>query len=273
VGKTQLALETIYRRQAQPQTAYDLLWWLRADTVVNLAADMAALAVAVGAMPPDNSDQQAALNAARQWLAHTDKRWLLLVDNADDLPPRTLNGYLPTMGNGQMLITSRNPNWGGLVGGEAVLRLDTFTREEAIRFLLVRLPVRSSGFSRVDPAKAFTTNEYEEAAALAKLLGDFPLAMKHAAAYMETREVTCAAYRQLYESKRGELWQRATPPDRYHATITTTWEMAFERVKSTAGAMELLNLCCFLASEGIPLDLMRNQTSEVSETSEVLQSR
>lgn len=69
VGKTQLAVEYIYRQmadrqQADAQTAYDLVWWLRADTVVNLAADMAALAVAVGAISPENPDQQAALNAA-----------------------------------------------------------------------------------------------------------------------------------------------------------------------------------------------------------------
>lgn len=157
VGKTQLAVEYIYRQQENPQTAYDLVWWLRADTVVNLAADMAALAAAVGSIGPDNPDQQAALNAARRWLAQTDKRWLLLVDNADDLPPRTLNPYLPDGGKGHILITSRNPNWGGLVGPEAILSLDTFTRAESLAFLHTR--VRSNRFSGPKGDKSPTTNK------------------------------------------------------------------------------------------------------------------
>lgn len=273
VGKTQLAVEYIYRQQADAQTAYDLVWWLRADTVVNLAADMAALAVAVGAMSPEDPDQQAALNAARRWLAQTARRWLLLVDNADDLPPRALSPYLPAAGQGHILITSRYPHWGGLVGQDRILPLDTFTRPESLAFLQTRLPVRSRRFIAFDGNKLPTTNENEEEEAemdrLADLLGDFPLALEHAVAYMETRQMDCAAYRQLYERQRQELWRRATPPDRYHATITTTWQMAFEQIQKTPGAVDLLNLCCFLAPEEIPLDLIRNQTSEVSETSEV----
>ncbi|GIK59103.1 MAG: hypothetical protein BroJett015_47660 [Chloroflexota bacterium] len=266
VGKTQLAMEYIYRQQADPQTAYDLVWWLRADTVVNLAADMAALAVAVGAMSAENPDQQAALNAARRWLAQTDKRWLLLADNADDLPPRALNHYLPTGGKGHILITSRNPNWGGLVGQDAILPLDTFTRAEAIRFL----QVRSRQFIAIfEGDKSPPTNREEEAeiGKLAELLGDFPLALEQAAAFMEARQMGCAAYRRLYETKRQEVWRRATPPDRYHATITTTWQMAFEQIQKRPGAVELLNLCCFLAPENIPLALF--ETSDFFEKSDV----
>ncbi len=272
VGKTQVAVEYIYRQQDDPQTAYDLVWWLRADTVVNLAADMAALAVAVGAIDAENADQQAALNAVRRWLAQTDKRWLLLVDNADDLPPRTLNPYLPTGGKGHILITSRNPNWSGLVGPDAILSLDTFTRAESLTFLRTRLPVRSRRFIAVDGNKLPTTNENEEEAEmdrLAELLGDFPLALEQAAAFMEAGQMGYAAYRQLYQAKRQEVWRRATPPDRYHGTITTTWQMAFEQIQKTPGAVALLNLCCFLAPEEIPLDLIGNQTSDFLEKSDV----
>jgi tetratricopeptide (TPR) repeat protein len=243
VGKTQLALEYIYRHEAE----YDLIWWLRADGVLNLAADVAGLAVALGEHNPDNPDQQAAINAAHRWLVQTDKRWLLLVDNADELPPRTLLPYLPAGGQGHILITSRRVDWSGFAGQAAVLPLDVFTLSEALAFLLQRL-------GTVDASEA----DVAEANALAETLGHFPLALEHVAAYVQRAGSSLAEYRHLFETRWQELWAEAQPPERYHATITTTWEVAFARVRETAGAAELLNLCCFLAPENIPLDLIRN---------------
>ncbi|HRQ39727.1 MAG TPA: hypothetical protein PLD25_17615 [Chloroflexota bacterium] len=92
------------------------------------------------------------------------------MDNADELPPRALNPYLPTDGSapgrGHILITSRNPNWGGLVGPEAILPLDTFTRAESLAFLRTRVPVvrshvRSRQFIAVEGDESPTTNEEE----------------------------------------------------------------------------------------------------------------
>ncbi|MCP4427528.1 MAG: tetratricopeptide repeat protein, partial [Chloroflexi bacterium] len=45
-------------------------------------------------------------------------------------------------------------------------------------------------------------------------------------------------------------------PNDYQVTITTTWEMAFEDACKTPGAADLLNLCCFLAADDIPLGVL-----------------
>ncbi len=250
VGKTQLALAYIYRQQA----AYDVVWWLRADGVLNLAADVAALAVAVGEHSPDNADQQAAITAARRWLAQTERRWLLLVDNADELPPGALKAYLPVAGNGHILVTSRRADWSGFVGQDGILPLDVFTPAESLAFLRTR--VRSGHFSAGEGDESPTTNE-EEAEGLAETLGHLPLALEQAAAYVQRTGSTLAEYRALFETRWRELWADTPPPERYHSTITTTWEMAFDKIRGTAGAANLLNLCCFLAPESIPLDLVR----------------
>ncbi|HRQ41353.1 MAG TPA: FxSxx-COOH system tetratricopeptide repeat protein, partial [Chloroflexota bacterium] len=269
VGKTQLALEYIYRHAA----AYDVVWWLRADEETTLAADVAGLAVALGEHSRDNPDQQAGINAARRWLAQTDKRWLLLVDNADELPPGALEAYLPVDGNGHILVTSRRADWSGFVGPNAVLPLDVFTPDESLAFLNSRVrSVRSRHFSAFEGDESPTTNEeLEEMAALAAVLGHFPLALEQAAAYVQRAESTLAEYRALFETRWRELWAEAQPPERYHATITTTWQVAFAKIRETAGAVELLNLCCFLAPENIPLDLVRAvpQTSDFFEKSDV----
>ncbi|MCL4261689.1 MAG: tetratricopeptide repeat protein [Anaerolineae bacterium] len=75
------------------------------------------------------------------------------------------------------------------------------------------------------------------------------------------------AYDLVWWLRADKVWRRATPPDRYHATITTTWQMAFEQIQKTPGAVELLNLCCFLAPENIPLALF--ETSDFSKKSDV----
>ena len=47
--------------------------------------------------------------AALHWLSNQDKRWLLIIDNADD-PAIDLHDYFPKGGKGYILITTRNPS-------------------------------------------------------------------------------------------------------------------------------------------------------------------
>lgn len=68
-----------------------------------------------------------------QWLHTTDKHWLLVYDNADAIQPKELRPFLPKLGHGACLITSRNPNWGGLA---QTLQLTHFNETEAVAFLL-----------------------------------------------------------------------------------------------------------------------------------------
>lgn len=171
VGKTQLVVEYAHRCKAD----YDIVAWLGADSELLLGNDVVMLGQALQLVQPPVTDQNAAIQTVRRWLGSTGKRWLLLVDNADTLPPRTVPSCLPTTGSGHILITSRNPNWGS-VG--AVLRLDVFTPAEAKAFLQRRL-------GNVDAA---------ECAALAQTLGCFPLAMEHAAAFIEEKQCGVAAY-------------------------------------------------------------------------------
>ena len=73
-----------------------------------------------------------------RWLETTERRWLLLFDNADAIEPGALHSCLPKLGHGASLITSRNPNWGRLA---QTLRLNVFSPEEAAAFLVARHPI------------------------------------------------------------------------------------------------------------------------------------
>src|SRR5690606_8624952 len=103
----------------------------------------------------------------------------------------------------------------------------------------------------------------EDALRLAKLLGHLPLALEHARAYVEQTGCTLADYADYFANERQALWADTPPPADYdRKTITTTWELAFTQAKQTPGAAALLNLCCFLAPDGIPLSLITNAKGE-----------
>ncbi|MCP4426616.1 MAG: hypothetical protein GY803_19150, partial [Chloroflexi bacterium] len=238
IGKTQLAIEYCYRRRDK----YDLIWQLRADNTTTLGSDMAELAYKLE-LAHREADLQATLAALLRWLEMTECRWLLLYDNADAITRPQLRPYLPKEGNGIVFITSRNPTWGQLA---RTLVLDLFTKQEAVDFLFADRP------------DALSDGLIKQAAVLAATLDYFPLALEHARAYVEATSCTLADYRDYFQTERRELWVEADPPDEYHATIAATWEMSFKAAREQdAAAVPLLNLCCFLAPDNIPLSILR----------------
>jgi len=238
VGKTQLAVEYAYRHAAE----YDLVWWVRAEEPAALAADYAALARPLDLPEKDEPDQRLVVQAVRRWLGQHDG-WLLVFDNARR--PKDLRPYLPPGGAGHVLVTSRYPDWGEVA---SPLTVQVMERAESVAFLLKR------------------TGQTDEAAAaeLAEALGNLPLALAQAGAYVDATRTTLAAYLDLFQTRRAELWEKERPPLDYPATVATTWDLAFQQLQraSPAGA-DLLNLCAFLAPDDIPQDLLSGEAQHL----------
>jgi tetratricopeptide (TPR) repeat protein len=255
VGKTQLALAYAQAHRDE----YDLIWQMRADDPAALDGDLRALGMVLN-LPVQTADAPTARQMVLSRLNGADWRWLLLYDNADQMDARSLRPYLPG-GRGHVLITSRRRDWSGTA---PVLVVNVFTPQEAEDFLLAR----SAHFSAPKPTEVGTTNEgttNEEIRLLAEELGYLPLALEQAAAFMIKRQKDAAQYLALYRERRQEVWARETRPDDYHATVTTTWEMAFEYARQTPGAADLLNLCCFLAPDDIPLAMITAHAAALPE--------
>jgi hypothetical protein len=221
VGKTQLALEYAHRYAAD----YDLIWWIPSEDPLAIPAMLARLAARLGLA--SLGDQEDLATAALDTLRGRD-RWLLVFDNAEQ--PDQLARWQPSGGGGHLLVTSRNPAWGALAQPIQVEALD---RAEAITLLLGRTP----------------DQDQVAAGELAEQLGDLPLALEQASAYLEQTGMPLATYLAAYQRRRQQLLAKGRPVA-YHGQVDTTWQLSIDRLDQAG--IELLELCAFLAPEAIP---------------------
>ena len=122
-------------------------------------------------------------------------------------------------------------------------------RKESLEFLKNELKLK--------PEEETTANE------LANELGDLPLAIDQAVAYIRENDESINTYLKLFREIRTKLLEEESILEAYKHTVATTWTLAMEKVKETAGAKALLTLCAFLAPDDIPLDIIGNSIKEV----------
>ncbi|MER6347521.1 FxSxx-COOH system tetratricopeptide repeat protein [Streptomyces sp. NPDC001595] len=223
IGKTQVALEYVYRFAAQ----YDVVWWIDAERTEQIPVRYAELAARVGVAKPD-----AGVEAnARYALDHlrTRERWLIVLDNAED--PERLEPLLPD-GPGHVLITSRNPAWGKIVPG---LQLGVFSREESLAHLTGQLPTLSEA----------------QAAALAEALGDLPLALAQAAGVLSDG-MPVDQYLRVLETNTAQLLDHGKAHG-YPASLAASVTIAQDRLKAEhEEAAAVLRLASLLGPEPVP---------------------
>jgi Tfp pilus assembly protein PilF len=232
VGKSQVALEYAYRMCESGQ--YEMAAWVRADSAVTMAEDLAAMVPLLGIDADGPTGELAAAVVTALGSRHN---WLVVFDNAQ--APADLARVLPG-GDGHVLITSRTRQWGRIA---AQLDLEEFTRAESVAFVAAR-----SG--REEP---------EAAAELAEELGDLPLALAQAAAYIDTRSVTVGGYLTLYQDPvlARRLRDEGLESEEYPASVARTWLLSLAQLSGERpAAVELLRLCAFLDPDNIDLELL-----------------
>ena len=236
VGKTQLALKYSHAFRH----AYAGVWWFRAEDPASVEIDALACCTECGVAVPEGSKPSAAL---KRWLAGQPS-WLLVYDNAEDV--EAVRGFLPDGGCHHLLITSRNPAWGGLA---RPVSLETWTPEQGADFLAARLPGA----------------ERSALLALAATLGGLPLALEQAASFMEETGMTVETYR--VEAERidtaGLILDEGRAATGYERSVLATLSIAFGRL--SAEAAQLLRLCAFFSAEPIPERFFREQADSLAE--------
>ncbi|MBK7956349.1 MAG: tetratricopeptide repeat protein [Candidatus Accumulibacter sp.] len=224
VGKTQLALK--YSREYRDLHAG--VWWFRAESETSLQLDAQDACQAAGAMIQPGELPAIAL---KRWLERQETRWLLVYDNAEEVA--ALRPYLPGGGKHHLLITSRNPAWGGLA---TPVEMAVWTAEQGAEFLAARLQGAAQGDLRK----------------LAGDLGGLPLALEQAASYLEETGLSVADYRALLAGieTEGLILDEGRAATGYERSLAATLSLAFEKL--TPAAQQLLRLCAFAAPELLP---------------------
>ena len=100
IGKTQLALEYVYRQAL----CYSAIFWIEAEKEEQILASLLRIAELLDLRERAEAEQQRIVAAVLRWLS-THAGWLLIWDNIEDF--EMLARYLPASRKGAMLLTTR----------------------------------------------------------------------------------------------------------------------------------------------------------------------
>lgn len=241
VGKTQLALQYAYAHLAD----YETVWWINAETVVDLQNSIIDLLSARKILPNDRSADN--IRSAFQDYCNAYNNWFFIYDNAeyeDNVQYDVLKDYFPhNLSNGVVLLTTRCKN---AFENAVQYEVPVFGPKEASQFLQLRSKCSNPGSAQI-----------------AERLGFLPLALEYAAAYIrETPGVDYAAYSRKLEQYSVKLLDRKVGHLSYKWTVRETFHITLDKLLEDAtanpvamGAVQFLNLCAYLAPDGIEINV------------------
>ncbi|GAA2868154.1 hypothetical protein Acy02nite_09290 [Actinoplanes cyaneus] len=232
VGKTQIAVEYVHRFNAD----YDIVWWISADQpalVVTALSDLAReLGLPLAGSARADEEAAAVLEALR--LGTPSPKWIVVFDNTED--PEQIRQFVPT-GPGDVVVTTPGQEWSRTAW---TLDINVFDRSES-RALLTR---RVAGLSDADAEE------------IAAKLGDLPLAVEQAAAWLVTTGMRARNYLDLLEEQLPRILNEPPPPG-YRHPAAETWRLSQQRLRqANPAAAFLVELLAVMAPEPIPTALM-----------------
>jgi DNA-binding phage protein len=233
VGKTQLAAEYAHRFA----DSYEVAWWVSSEHPGLIGDQFAALGVALGCVQAGAGIEVVRAVVLAELRARG--RWLLVFDNAAD--PADVTPWLAG-GTGHVLITTREPGWAEVA---APVEVDVLARAESAAILRDRV----TGLAEADADR------------LADELGDLPLAIAQAAAFMAETDMAATEYLGILRARAGELLAHGSPGSYPGSLAATTDLIADQLARKDPAAAELASLCAFLAPEPIPAEVFTGAAS------------
>jgi TIR domain/NB-ARC domain len=256
IGKTQVAIEYAHRYNHR----YDAVLWVDASNEQTFTEHLITLTQLIALqeqMTAMLSTSYAMVNlklVVKQWLQALagDMRWLLILDNIEDFT--LINDFIPAGGNGHILMTVRAQAVGTVASSR--YRLPDMSAEDGALLLLRRTGKFGSQVLLQDVAPA----DLVAAQKLSHLMGNLPLALDQAGAYVDLVDVELADYLEYYHNSRLRprlLEQRGEPTMHHPDPVATTWNDSFAVIREhNPDAYSLLLLCSFLHHEVIPEEVI-----------------
>jgi tetratricopeptide (TPR) repeat protein len=266
-SKTQIALDYAYRRCDTNDDC--CIFWVHADSEATFLADYKTIGKKLGVDERlDGSD----LFAAVRNEIEARPKWLMILDNADDLRlfgvgqgkekgmNEGLYKHVPCTSQGTVLWTSRDAHIAGtLVGARRGIEVQSMAVGEATTLL-----ARTRDESLVAEGEASGKVSGEAGVdALLEELQCLPLAISQAGAYMRRMSMSAEQYLSLLRpgKTRWELL-KVSDADRHRRpevsnSILETWRLSIERIRlESEMSYRILHVIAYIDSQDIPQELM-----------------
>lgn len=253
VGKTQIALKYAHMYSSE----FDTILWMWSDTEERIQNECNTAVMQLGF--PEAAKTSGGSRTKLQEFFQTHPRWLLILDNADDLS--VVMGYWPvcTGGGGCIILTSRNPG--------VSHRTSPLTQTAKVECLEPDLAVEL--LMRLSPAKAYESErDYKESAReVAERSGGLPLALCHAASFVNESSISFTDVLKIWDDTDGR--EEYTEYDHYldngetfgyQKTLKSAWALSMARLDAASlvgsegslhDASKLLDILALLDPNGI----------------------
>ncbi|KAK2017597.1 TPR-like protein [Colletotrichum eremochloae] len=266
-GKTQVALEFAYQRAEDDRNCS--IFWVHADTEATFTQDFTLIARKAGLSALDGEEL---LKAVCHFI-ESQPRWLLVLDNADDLrlfgvgvahenaasnstiqsAPKSLYSYIPKGPSGSTLWTSRDQRIvGSLVGSLRAIQVTSMLPKEAQSLLAT---VRG---------RALSDEEIDDAVALLSELQHIPLPVSQAAAYIRRTATPVNKYlSRLKDGKKRWALLKRTNFDRHRRegisnSILETWNITIEHLREKdETAVKILYILAYMDNQNISGEIVK----------------
>lgn len=212
-----------------------------------MAASFALIALKLGLVEDDGKNdaggkhnQVKAIQGARSWLQQSDKQWLIVFDNVEDI--RDLETYLPTetKSRGSVVLTTQRPRSRQITKEFYNIELQSFNEELGAKLLFKYL--------ERDPADETETNLARETSTIVRGL---PLAIATIGGYINESESSVEEFLQIMK-RSPNAWEdtQDTQTKHYEKTLGTVFDIALKELPP--GARNLIDILAFLNPDSIP---------------------
>ncbi|KAI1764173.1 TPR-like protein [Hypoxylon sp. FL1150] len=241
MGKTQLAAQYCKLFGAE----YFACIWITADSHAKVGSGLSNYAVKMK-LEGTSMEAEPRRNAQSlvSWLQTTDKPWLVIFDNVDEV--RHLEDFWPAGGSGHIVITSRSPYVSDFQGAVSYELPSLSQNESTELFYKICGEARKKQHSR----------KMEEV--LAEWKG-VPLALYHIGSYISRTHLDLSRFMMLYQQSAAKIHQAKYCTDGYPHSIAT----AFSIGELEGDMKAVLRALCYFDPDGIPNELLQSNFDHV----------
>jgi hypothetical protein len=231
------------------------VFWVHASSAERFR--QAYISIAQKCQVPGYGDPKAdVLLLVKSWLEGQDcGRWLMVIDNADDMQVFSQLGGLgqciPECAHGSILVTTRNKEAGSrLTKGRLPIEVKKMDESESRQLLQEKLEDENL--------------DLDDLSMLLSRLEHLPLALAQAAAFIQEKTISISDYLQLLNKSDqnrvdllSEEFEAVGRDSEAPRAVAETWILSFEQIqRQNAFAAELLSLMSLFDRQAIPIEFL-----------------